>query len=99
MTNPMTSKDIEDLAATARIELTPAEKEAFPKQISDIMDTAKLLRQVDTEEVPPTIYPVIQPGHMRDDVVMASLSQVDALANGPDVVDGYFRVPRIIEED
>ncbi len=99
MTNPMTAKDIEDLAATARIELTQAEKEAFPKQISDILDTAKLLEEVDTEEVPPTIYAIIQPGHMRDDVVLPTLPQADALANGPDVVDGYFRVPRIIEED
>jgi aspartyl-tRNA(Asn)/glutamyl-tRNA(Gln) amidotransferase subunit C len=34
----------------------------------------------------------------REDEVQPSLSQEQALANAPDRTDGFFRVPRIIEE-
>jgi aspartyl-tRNA(Asn)/glutamyl-tRNA(Gln) amidotransferase subunit C len=95
----MTLQDVEELAVTARLGLTAAEKKAFPDQISHIMDIAQQLQQVDTEGISPTIYPIVQSGVLREDEVIASLPKADALANGPEVVDGYFRVPRIIEED
>jgi aspartyl-tRNA(Asn)/glutamyl-tRNA(Gln) amidotransferase subunit C len=35
----------------------------------------------------------------RDDEVQASLMPSDAVATGPAIEDGRFRVPRIIAED
>jgi aspartyl-tRNA(Asn)/glutamyl-tRNA(Gln) amidotransferase subunit C len=54
---------------------------------------------VDTHDTAPTFYPIKQAGFLREDEVEPSLPKEQALANGPDVVDGYFRVPRIIEEE
>ena len=92
-------KYIESLAETARIGLNSAEKSIFPREISAILNMAEVLKEVDTQGVAPTIYPVEGHMHLREDIVRPSLSPEEALANGPDVVKGYFRVPRVIEED
>ena len=99
MKQTMTFKDIQALAETARIELTSAEKAVFPEEISVIMALAEVFDEVDVGSVSPTVYPLEQSISMRADEVEKSLPHEDAVANGPDVVDGYFRVPRIIEED
>lgn len=95
----MTLKELEELARTARLGLNDLEKEMFPKQISHILACAQALVAVDTEGISPTIYPLEQEGVFREDEVLPSLPREQALANARDVVDGYFQVPRIIEED
>ncbi|NMB46196.1 MAG: Asp-tRNA(Asn)/Glu-tRNA(Gln) amidotransferase subunit GatC [Firmicutes bacterium] len=95
----MTLKKLEELAVTARLGLTESERKMFPEQISRILACAQVLQSIDTKGVVPTIYPMEQAGVLREDKVVSSLDKVVALANGPEVADGYFRVPRIIEED
>jgi len=49
-----TEKDVEKLAALARIELTPEEKKKFGEQISSILDYVRQVREVDTSKVKET---------------------------------------------
>ncbi|NLA59242.1 MAG: Asp-tRNA(Asn)/Glu-tRNA(Gln) amidotransferase subunit GatC [Firmicutes bacterium] len=95
----MTLEELEAIAVTARVGLTEEEKEIFPEQISQILSYIRGLDGVDTHGTAPTHYPIRQAGFLREDVVEPSLPIEEALANGPDVVDSYFRVPRIIEEE
>ncbi len=90
---------MDELALIARLYLTEEEKKILPQQISSILDMVHSLETVDTEDVEPTIYPITGSGVLREDEILPSLAVKDALANGPDIVDGYFRVPRIIEEE
>ncbi|HHV94273.1 MAG TPA: Asp-tRNA(Asn)/Glu-tRNA(Gln) amidotransferase subunit GatC [Firmicutes bacterium] len=95
----MTLKELEAIAFTARIGLTEEEKEVFPEQISQILSLIRVLDGVDTHAAAPTHYPIRQESFLREDAVEPSLPLEQVFANGPDVVDGYFRVPRIIEEE
>jgi aspartyl-tRNA(Asn)/glutamyl-tRNA(Gln) amidotransferase subunit C len=95
----VTLQELKTIAATARVGLTEKEKEIFPEQISQIISHIQALDGVDTHDTAPTYYPIKQAGFLRDDEVEPSLTREQALANCPDVVDGYFRVPRIIEEE
>ena len=54
-----TEKDVEKLAALARIELTPEEKKKFSGQISSILDYVKQVQEVDTSKVKET-------SHLKD---------------------------------
>ncbi len=54
---------------------------------------------MDTENVEPLTYPVPMKAMMRDDIVEPSLLQEEALAGAPEIQDGMFKVPRIIEEE
>lgn len=49
-----TEKDVEKLAALARIELTPEEKKKFGEQISSILDYVDQIQEVDTSKVKET---------------------------------------------
>ncbi len=93
------SKDeVEKVARLARLEITEAEKEAFSEQLSSILTYMGQLDALDTEGVEPTATVLEQANVFRDDVVRPSLPVEQALANAPEQADGFFSVPRIIEE-
>lgn len=93
----ITTKDVEHVAHLARLALSEEEKEAFTRQLNAILEAADKLRELDTEGVEPTAYAVPMQNVFREDRVHASLPREKVLANAPDPVDGYFRVPRIME--
>ncbi len=94
----ITLEDVEKVAKLARLEVSPAEKDAFAKHLSQILTHVETLNRYDTEGIEPTATVLGQANVFRDDVVRPSLAVEQALANAPErEVDG-FAVPRIIEE-
>jgi aspartyl-tRNA(Asn)/glutamyl-tRNA(Gln) amidotransferase subunit C len=93
-----TRSDIEALAALANLELDAAEIDLFGRQLSEILEYARQVQEIDTTGVPPT--ESVAASHVADraDEVRASLPRPDALANAPDGAGdaGLFRVPRVI---
>lgn len=49
----LTSDEVRHIAKLARLELSEAEIEKFSKQLSDILNHAKLLNEVNTDDVEP----------------------------------------------
>lgn len=90
--------DVEKVAKLARLEVSPAEKEAFAKQLSQILTHVETLKQYDTKGVEPTATVLGQVNVFREDVVRPSLPVDKALANAPERDSDGFSVPRIIEE-
>ena len=88
---------VEHVAQLARLALSDQEKELFRAQLSSILDHAERLQELDTEDIPLTASVLPLSNVMREDAIGASLSQEDALANAPDVEDGFFRVPVVLE--
>ena len=94
----LTLKQVEEIAELARLDLSRGEKERFRDQLSAILDYAERLQQLDTSDVPPTAQVTGLVGVMRDDVITASFTQDEALANAPQDQDGFFVVPTVLEE-
>ena len=94
----ITKEDVEKVAKLARLEVSPAEKEAFAKQLSQILTHVETLRQYDTDGIEPTATVLGQVNVFREDVVRPSLPVDQALANAPEREADAFAVPRIIEE-
>lgn len=88
---------VEEVAFISRLELSQAEKESFPRQLSQVFQYVERLCEVDTEGVEPTIHVIPTENVFREDKVRPSLPQKEALRNAPDKEDGYFKVPRIVE--
>jgi aspartyl-tRNA(Asn)/glutamyl-tRNA(Gln) amidotransferase subunit C len=86
------------IADLSRLSLSDAETEAFTGQLKSILDYMEQLNKVDITNVEPTAF--IAPAHdpMRDDVETPSLSPEKILQNGPKVKNGYFAVPKIINQ-
>lgn len=90
---------VERVAHLARLELDEEEKEKFTNQLSDILDHAEKLNELDTEDVEPMAH--VQPVNnvFRSDEVKESLEQEEALANAPAKEKGMFKVPQIVDSE
>ncbi|HEX2258713.1 MAG TPA: Asp-tRNA(Asn)/Glu-tRNA(Gln) amidotransferase subunit GatC [Actinomycetota bacterium] len=91
--------DVEHVAKLARLALSEEELELFRSQLSRILDHAAKVTALDTEGVEPTSHPIPLVNVSRPDEIQPPLTQQEALSNAPLAEDGFFRVPRILEED
>ncbi len=91
-------KDVEHVARLARLALSESERSRMRDQLSVILQYIDKLKAIDVEGVEPTSHAVPLVNVMRDDEPAPCLPQADALANAPDPVGEFFRVPRIIED-
>ena len=53
---------------------------------------------MDTEGVKPTTYALPMQNVFREDTVKESLGREAALSNAPLKEDGYFKVPKVLED-
>lgn len=93
----LTPEEVLHIARLARIALTPADVDRFAAQLSGILDHFAALAAVDTEGLEPTAHPLPLSNVMRADVVTASLTQGDVMANAPESEEGFFRVRAVLE--
>lgn len=93
----ITIKDVEHVAALARLELGDQEKEQFTEQLNAILKYAEQLNQLDTDGVEPTSHAMPLVNVMREDVVKPSLPLEKVLLNAPDEEDGHIKVPAVLE--
>ena len=91
--------DIAKVAKLARLSLTDEQLETYGGQLDQILGHAERIQAMPTEGVPPTAHPFPMTNSFRPDEVRPSLDRDEVLAQAPDAVDGYFRVPRILGDD
>lgn len=91
--------DVRHVANLARLALDDGQLEQLRDELGRILGYAEQIGEVATDDVPPTSHAYPLTNVWRDDEVRASLSPSDAVATGPAIEDGRFRVPRIIAED
>lgn len=86
------------VARLARLALTDEEVERFAHQLSDILEHAARVTSLATEDVAPTSHAIALVNVFRDDEPQPCLPQEKALSTAPEVEDGRFKVPKIMEE-
>lgn len=91
--------DIAHVARLARIALTDEQLAAYRTQLGVILDHAALVQGLPTEGVEPTSHPLAMANAFRADDVKPSLERDVVLAEAPDAVDGYFRVPPALDTE
>ncbi len=97
---PLSRDQVRHIAELAKLELSDEEVERMTGQLSDILEAAARLDELDTEAIPPTASVVPLQNVMREDKVEPSLPREDVLANAPDKDDKgeFFRVRAIFKE-
>ena len=94
----MEEKKIRYLAHLARIQLNEEEVHALNKDLSQLLDYVGQLKSLATDKVEPTNAVLPASNRFRKDEIMLSLPVGKALANTPDRMGDFFRVPRVITE-
>jgi len=92
-------RTVAHVARLSRLELSAEERERFRHQLGEILAYVRRIDALDLTGVPPTAHVRPMANVLRDDEVRASLTQEEALANAPEVHQGYFVVPPVITED
>jgi len=93
----ITRKEVEHVALLARLKLDEAEITTFTGQMDAILAYADKLNELDTTAIVPTAHAVPMENAFRPDEVRPAIGVENALANAPDRVEGFFRVPKVIE--
>lgn len=90
-------KQLEKVAHLARLALDEEQLESQCLQFEKLLDFVAAVQQVDTSKVVPMSHPLEAVQRLRQDQV----TEVDQWAAfqsiAPDVVDGLYRVPKVIE--
>ena len=88
---------VEHVARLARLELSEEEKSLFAGQMGAILGYVEKLKELDTEGILPTSHAVPMENAFREDAACPSIGIEKALANAPDRVASFYRVPKVIE--
>ena len=89
--------DVRKVAHLAKLELTEEEEARIAEDLGQMLDYMAALNELDTDNVLPTAHVLPISNVFREDTVMPSLPQAEALANAPSSGHGHFRVPKVIE--
>ena len=94
-------EDVNRIAMLARLELSPAERNAMLKQLNDFFGIVERMSAVDTGGVEPLYTPLsaVQAValRLRDDVVTETDQRELNQKSAPAVADGLFLVPKVVE--
>jgi aspartyl-tRNA(Asn)/glutamyl-tRNA(Gln) amidotransferase subunit C len=89
--------DVEKVARLARLELSEEEKSLFAGQMAAILGYVDKLKELNTDGILPTSHAVPMENAFREDVARPAIGVEQALANAPDRVESFYRVPKVIE--
>lgn len=95
----LTKEDIENVAHLSRLELSDEEKDKLTGHINRLLDNFDKLQELDTTDVEPTSHVIPVYNVFRKDECRPSLPVEDVIANGPQVDQNCFVVPRVVETD
>jgi len=90
--------DIAKVARLARIALSDEDLARYGAQLGDILEHAERIQRLETKGVEGTSHPLPMVNAFRPDEVTPCLDREEVLAEAPESEDGYFRVPRILDE-
>jgi aspartyl-tRNA(Asn)/glutamyl-tRNA(Gln) amidotransferase subunit C len=93
----ITVADVEKVARLARLELNTTEKELFAGQMAAILGYVEKLKELNTDGILPTSHAVPMENAFREDISRPAIGIESALANAPDRVGSFYRVPKVIE--
>ena len=85
------------VAQLARTNLSPAEKELFQRQLSDVLHYIEKLRQVDVSRVEAATHAIPVFNVFREDQPRDWFTADEALANAPRKSNNLFIVPKVVE--
>ena len=94
----ITPNTIDELASLAKLRLSAEESRRLQKDLSGILAYVEKLNALDLENVAETAHVLDLTNVFREDAVKPGLTQEQALANAPLQKNGYFSVPKVIEQ-
>lgn len=94
----LTTTQVKHIAHLARLKLSSKEVEKFRRQLSEVLDYMKILKEVPTQKVMPTAQVTGLENIFREDKPQSSLSAKEVLSSAPSKYKGFFKTKAIFEK-
>jgi len=94
---PVTREEVKHIGLLSRLALNEEEVETFARQLSQILDYAVQLNELDTSQVEPMFYPLPLENVFREDRPGKPLPVEDALRNTARSNGPFFEVPKVAD--
>lgn len=91
--------DLKHLERLARVELSEESRDKLRKQLGDIIGFVQKLQAIDTSGYSPRAYLSGFEPELRRDEIEECLSRDEVLKQAPDALNGFFRVPSVIDRE
>lgn len=95
----LTTDDIKHVAKLANLPLTEKEIPELQKQLSEILGYIDQLQEVDTKGIEETSQVTGLTNVSRNDIPGKTLTQKSALSNTQNQKSGYFKVPKVLNNN
>lgn len=93
----LTQADVKRIAHLARVEVSDAEAEGYLRQLSSIFELVEQMQAVDTEGIEPMAHAQDVVMRLRPDAVTEPNRREAFQAVAPQVENGLYLVPKVIE--
>lgn len=90
-------EDVRNIAQLARLQIDDSSLEQYASDLSNILALAEQMNTVDTSKVSPMAHPLDATQRLRPDEVTESNQREKFQAIAPDVENGFYRVPKVID--
>ena len=98
MSEKISAEDVKHVASLAKLSVSDEQLPYFTEQLGQIIGLFETIGEVNTDGVKPTVSVTDQLNVMRDDIADNWQERDELLANAPETMDGYIKVPTIIDE-
>lgn len=98
MSDKIDEKTVRHIAHLSRLELTDDEITRFGNDLGEILAYVETLNEANTDGVEPTAHAMPVVNVFRQDEPGKSLSNAEALKNAPDSEEGFFKVPKVLDQ-
>jgi aspartyl-tRNA(Asn)/glutamyl-tRNA(Gln) amidotransferase subunit C len=97
----VTKDEVVKIAKLAKLSFTEPELDALTGELNAILGHIDQLKEVDVTGIEPleNINEAVETNVFRTDTPRPSLTREEALKNAPQSADGYFLVPKVLEQE
>jgi aspartyl-tRNA(Asn)/glutamyl-tRNA(Gln) amidotransferase subunit C len=93
----LTADDVKKIAHLARLEINQQDIASYTQDLSGMLELMTLMGETNTDGVLPMAHPMDQTQRLRADEVTESDNRKNFQAIAPQVEDGLYLVPKVIE--
>lgn len=92
----LSNQDVVYTAGLSKLTFDEAQQEELAQDLSDILEYAAKINELDTESVKPLTHVLESENVMREDIVKPGLNIEEVLSNAPDEDGRTIRVPKML---
>lgn len=93
----MDKKNVEQIAHLARLDINEKDIPEYVTNLTNILALVEQMNSVNTDSVSPMAHPTDAVQRLRDDIVTETNQREHFQAIAPQVEDGLYLVPQVIE--